>query len=621
MHSVMKLCFLITIIVIFLCMNMKSTHANCAAGQSSTVVPGGACTEPFLIGHGPYGSSQCFLYAGDWAQYCVGDNSCDVCICSCVPANTGCPARPAAGSTTVCTTCPDGHRGDGLTCTLCATGTISTVPVSNTCITAPSSPVCPTTRSLTCSGTCACTPTTSADSGVITDGPGNYVNNMNCQYLFTSNRIVTLQFTSFNTEAGYDFVTINRCTTATCQVNTQLLRVAGTSTSLYVIYSSDAANPFLRLTFTTDTSVVREGWSANWALTGSVPQCGLSCLSGQYLSSTTCTNCPTLTTAPAASTTVTACTCNAGSSGPNGGPCTLCTSGTYKSVTGSSTCLNCPARSDSPPQSTAVTNCICNAGSSGQNGGTCTQCSDGTYKPSTGDSNCLGCPANSISPAESTALSACRCNPGWNGPDGGTCTQCSGGLYKSGVGNTGCVGCPATSLSPAGSTAVIVCVCNTGWNGPNSGPNVQCTGGTYKIRTGNTGCLGCPADSLSPAGSTSIAACVCNAGSDGPNGGPCGQCGAGQYISTWIDDFLQQEKPFIVLDAVDWNVQTQSFDSLCVGTTCGGNTGAWEADTFGQGTVGIGTVIGNGANIAVPYVGGDTASCLQWGARSIPASI
>jgi len=85
--------------------------------------------------------------------------------------------------------------------------------------------------------------------------------------------------------------------------------------------------------------------------------------------------------------------------------------------------------------------------------------------------------------------------------------------------------------------------------------------------------------------------------------------------SNIFHSLLKRTNPFVVSDAVDWNIQTQRVDSLCGGTTCSGNTGVREA-----GTVGIGTGTGNGANVQVPYVGGDTGARLQWGAGSVPAS-
>ena len=96
----------------------------------------------------------------------------------------------------------------------------------------------------------------------------------------------------------------------------------------------------------------------------------------------------------------------------------------------------------------------------------------------------------------------------------------------------------------------------------------------------------------------------------------CGQCSPGYNKSSKLfDDLIYREKPFIVSDAVDWNVTTQRFDSLCGGTPCSGNTGARN-----RGTVSIGTDTGNGANVQVSYVGGNTETRFQWGAGSVPAS-
>jgi hypothetical protein len=55
----------------------------------------------------------------------------------------------------------------------------------------------------------------------------------------------------------------------------------------------------------------------------------------------TCVNCPANSISPANSTSLQACVCNAGFTGPNGGPCTACVAGTYKTTTGSVACTNC----------------------------------------------------------------------------------------------------------------------------------------------------------------------------------------------------------------------------------------------------------------------------------------
>ena len=68
-------------------------------------------------------------------------------------------------------------------------------------------------------------------------------------------------------------------------------------------------------------------------------------------------------------------------------------------------------------------------------------------------------------------------------------------------------------------------------------------------------------------------------------------------------------------DAKDWNTTVQRFDSTCGNQTCQGNTGALE-----PGVVATGTLQNNGARIPVAFVGGNTASRMQWGPGSIPAA-
>jgi len=76
-----------------------------------------------------------------------------------------------------------------------------------------------------------------------------------------------------------------------------------------------------------------------------------------------------------------------------------------------------------------------------------------------------------------------------------------------------------------------------------------------------------------------------------------------------------RETLYIVLDAADWNTETQRFDSKCGGQTCAGNIGGREA-----GTVTTSIVAGNGAADPVAFVGGGQDTLMQWDAGSIPAS-
>jgi hypothetical protein len=88
---------------------------------------------------------------------------------------------------------------------------------------------------------------------------------------------ITLQFTSFSTENGYDFVTVLSCTTANCSQSTQLGRFSGTS--LPSLVTSDTG--VMRIYWMSDNIVVSTGWSAAWtsdanACEESTPLPGLS---------------------------------------------------------------------------------------------------------------------------------------------------------------------------------------------------------------------------------------------------------------------------------------------------------------------------------------------------------
>jgi hypothetical protein len=164
------------------------------------------------------------------------------------------------------------------------------------------------------------------------------------------------------------------------------------------------------------------------------------------------------------------CTCNAGWSGPDGGPCTACVAGKYKSASGSSGCEDCPADSSSPAQSsTALAECTCNAGGSGPDGGPCTACVAGKYKSAGGTADCTDCTPNSNSPSQSSARALCSCNAGYSGDAGtGTCTACVAGKYKSATGTVACTDCVAGKYGVAtGQSAEASCtICTANSNSP-----------------------------------------------------------------------------------------------------------------------------------------------------------
>ena len=186
-----------------------------------------------------------------------------------------------------------------------------------------------------------------------------------------------------------------------------------------------------------------------------------SCEAGTYQifnGSWPCSMCPSNSNSPPGSDEPTDCVCNAGYTGPDGGACQHCTANTYKPQNGPSACFPCPSNSQSSLEaSTRVTDCICNAGYSGPDGGPCTACNAGSAKAGVGDGNCTICPAGTY--AEGRAWSECYyC---WWGKYGLMTNQTSKEL---------CLQCPHKyTTSQFGSTAVADCTCIPGTTGPAGG--------------------------------------------------------------------------------------------------------------------------------------------------------
>lgn len=211
----------------------------------------------------------------------------------------------------------------------------------------------------------------------------------------------------------------------------------------------------------------------------------LTCNAGLYTNGSACLKCGDNSFSPPSSGDRTDCTCNKGYHGPDGGTCTACGVGTYKSVdgstacsvceqgtymdeTGGSACKACPANTDSPIAlasfRNSITTCICNAGYDAASAGVectacvagkfkevtgslgiCEECSVGAYSNLTAATECFGCPANTNSPANSDDITDCVCNMGFEGPDGMACTGCEVGYYKRVVGSSACLSCQAGS--------------------------------------------------------------------------------------------------------------------------------------------------------------------------------
>jgi len=171
--------------------------------------------------------------------------------------------------------------------------------------------------------------------------------------------------------------------------------------------------------------------------------------------------------------------------------CATCPFNTFKTDVGNvqSSCSACPIHSSSVPAAVVVTNCTCNAGVTGDDGGPCTSCVAGTYKENTGSipstcvlcpitsystilgatnlSTCQSCPPNSDAPEGSNKRNNCTCNAGFTGADGDTCVLCAPGTFKFTSGSAACkmVACPAGQFASTLSSNVAR-MCGSAQNAP-----------------------------------------------------------------------------------------------------------------------------------------------------------
>ncbi len=120
--------------------------------------------------------------------------------------------------------------------------------------------------SLICTG-CrgACLVFSSEWSGSFTDGSGvsNYPNNANCQWMIIKHAgiSITITFTQFSTELGFDFVRVFSCSSSSCASPSELASLHG---SLSVPQRFTSSTGFMLVTFTTDGSITNSGWRASW---------------------------------------------------------------------------------------------------------------------------------------------------------------------------------------------------------------------------------------------------------------------------------------------------------------------------------------------------------------------
>ena len=374
-----------------------------------------------------------------------------------------------------------------------------------------------------------------------------------------------------------------------------------------------------------------------YAADGSALDTCVECAKGKYKAASANAACDTC---PVGSTTLadkaydlSLCVAAAGFH-KDGGAFEACAVGSFKSQEGDVACSPCPTHTTTLEEGAeASSQCLCIAPKYQAFGSAC-GCAPGFYYVSASQtceacpagSFCLGtqsggalatttattCPENTDSDAGAVSQAACACKPGFYGLNT-ACALCLAGSFKTATGPGPCDPCQSNATSGAGSTLANQCLCNAGFTETNA-QCVQCAPNTFKDTLGGALCQNCTAFSASPAGSVSAAACVCDLGYS-LTSGACAPCAAGSFGGTAMDAVLARNVPFITSLATDWNAVTQKFDSKCAGQTCVGKTGAWES-----GTVTTGTLDGHGAGGSVAFVGGTTATKMQWGAGSIPTT-
>ena len=104
------------------------------------------------------------------------------------------------------------------------------------------------------------------EDGSISSGPGPYTGNQACTWTISAGSAVTLTFSSFATEAGYDFVEV-------FDGSRRMGRFSGGAAG--VPASLTALTGSMRVVFTSDSSVESDGFTASYSAGGSAVRTGM----------------------------------------------------------------------------------------------------------------------------------------------------------------------------------------------------------------------------------------------------------------------------------------------------------------------------------------------------------
>ena len=319
-----------------------------------------------------------------------------------------------------------------------------------------------------CSGSCPCPSSSAQSSGSFSEGSGDYDNDEDCRWLIssTADTEIELSFSSFNTESGYDYVTINRCSSASCSSPEQLVKLSGDSVGSSDKYTSSTG--FLQVRFTSDSSQTRSGFSAQWSVRSASSRsstCFQTDMSLHIITQEIKSKLPERLSVATLN--------DALFHAQNSRRRDANTDGTMTTPEGAS--VRAQAQRNGEDKQVVAT------------------------RRSLGDiisvelceSQCGGCPPGSVASME--GCTNCQSGKYWDQQDtasSGICLSCPAGKYSTIVGATSissCMFCPEYASSPAGSSSLSDCSqCDVGQTpDPNHGACSACVAGKFKSSVGN----------------------------------------------------------------------------------------------------------------------------------------
>jgi len=284
------------------------------------------------------------------------------------------------------------------------------------------------------------------------------------------------------------------------------------------------------------------------------------CPYNMYYTSGKCVVCPAGKNVDS-NTGLTCLDCTAGSFGLNG-VCSLCSVGTYQSLTGASFCSRCAYPLTSYWPYTSCSSCYYGTyASPTSTGDWCQTCPVGYYSMSLGRTYCDPCALGSSTLTSNMYCDQCTagkytsspgpclsCAVGTNAGGSGlsACSQCSAGTYASATGLAQCSTCSAGQYADV--QGLSVCKqCPSGKTGDQSGTAcntcaqgryiaadsrcASCQDGTYSTGTGLSVCTSCVPGKTNDALRTACALCTAGTYTSASGIGPCTACQPGTYQS------------------------------------------------------------------------------------------